>query len=461
MEPHRPELADHFTPADRWGGTVQQDRKDLHGHGLITAMSNVVIQIENLWKEYRLGVIGHGTLTRDLQSWWAKVRGKEDPNSKIMPLLAGQEKQIEGDRFWALRDINLEVKEGEILGIIGRNGAGKSTLLKILSRVTAPTKGHIKIKGRIASLLEVGTGFHPELTGRENIFMNGAILGMSKQEVKRKLDEIIDFSGVEKFIDTPVKRYSSGMYVRLAFAVAAHLEPEILVVDEVLAVGDAEFQAKAIGKMEKLSNQRGRTVIFVSHNMLRIKALCERGVLIKSGLISEYGQIDDVISLYTRELNKPIGFISEQENIGSIFSFTGIKFFNKKTYREIDTLVCGDSLIVRLYFSSKEKIKNVSFSFGFFDMNENILFACSSSAVGICYDLDQGSGQVECIINKFPISRGNCYVNINAKWKNEYIENIKKVIFVNIAPGDYYKTGIIPNLSKQSMLIEYTYCQYK
>ncbi|RWX49128.1 ABC transporter, partial [Candidatus Electrothrix marina] len=194
---------------------------------------STVIKIENLWKEYRLGVIGHGTLTHDLQSWWAKVRGRDDPNSQIVPMMNGMEKQIEGDHFWALRDINLEVKEGEILGIIGKNGAGKSTLLKILSRVTAPTKGNIKIKGRIASLLEVGTGFHPELTGRQNIFINGAVLGMSKGEVKNKLDEIIEFSGIEDFIDTPVKRYSSGMYVRLAFSVAAHLEPEILILDEV------------------------------------------------------------------------------------------------------------------------------------------------------------------------------------------------------------------------------------
>ncbi|RWX51348.1 ABC-type polysaccharide/polyol phosphate transport system, ATPase component, partial [Candidatus Electrothrix marina] len=220
---------------------------------------STVISIENLWKEYRLGVIGHGTLTKDLQSWWAKVRGKEDPNSQIAPMMAGQEKQIDGDHFWALQDVNLEVKEGEILGVIGKNGAGKSTLLKILSRVTAPTKGNIKVKGRIASLLEVGTGFHPELTGRENIFMNGAILGMSKWEIRNKLDEIIDFSGVEDFVDTPVKRYSSGMYVRLAFAVAAHLEPEILIIDEVLAVGDAEFQKKCTGKMKEVSGQ-GRTV---------------------------------------------------------------------------------------------------------------------------------------------------------------------------------------------------------
>jgi len=256
-----------------------------------------VIKIENLWKEYRLGVIGHGTLTHDLQSWWAKVRGKEDPNAKIAPMLAGQEKQIDGDHFWALQDINLEVKQGEILGIIGSNGAGKSTLLKILSRVTAPTKGGIKVKGRIASLLEVGTGFHPELTGRENIFMNGAILGMSKQEITAKLDEIIDFSGVESFVDTPVKRYSSGMYVRLAFAVAAHLEPEILVVDEVLAVGDADFQKKCLNKMGEVATQ-GRTVLFVSHNMLAIRELCPKVCLLANGSVSTIGPVVSVIEKY-------------------------------------------------------------------------------------------------------------------------------------------------------------------
>ena len=256
-----------------------------------------VIAIENLWKEYRLGVIGHGTLIHDLQSWWARVHGKEDPNAKIAPLLKGQEKQIEGDHFWALRDINLEVKEGEVLGIIGKNGAGKSTLLKVLSRVTAPTRGCIKVKGRIASLLEVGTGFHPELTGRENIFMNGAILGMSKQEIKSKLDEIIDFSGVEYFVDTPVKRYSSGMYVRLAFAVAAHLEPEILVVDEVLAVGDAAFQKKCLGKMRQVS-RKGRTILFVSHNMGAIKSLTSRCMYLANGNVVSVNDTGMIIGMY-------------------------------------------------------------------------------------------------------------------------------------------------------------------
>lgn len=249
-------------------------------------MSDTVIQVENLWKDYRLGVINHNTLTRDLQSWWAWVRGMEDPNSTIGSASSPNYSHTSKfeDRFWALKDVSFEVKQGDILGIIGRNGAGKSTLLKVLSQVTAPTKGEVRFKGRIASLLEVGTGFHPELTGRENIFLNGAILGMCKADIRKKLDEIIAFAEVEKFIDTPVKRYSSGMYVRLAFAVAAHLEPEILIVDEVLAVGDAQFQKKCFGKMEEVG-QEGRTVLFVSHNMTAIRSLCSRALQLHQGVL--------------------------------------------------------------------------------------------------------------------------------------------------------------------------------
>ena len=242
-------------------------------------MPETVIKIEGLSKQYRYGVIGHGTLYKDLQSWWARFRGKEDPNVRITSDVGPG---LDGERFWALDDINLEVHEGERIGIIGRNGAGKSTLLKILSRVTTPTGGLVKLKGRVASLLEVGTGFHPEQTGRENIFLNGAILGMTKAEIRSKFDEIVDFSGLEKFIDTPVKRYSSGMYVRLAFAVAAHLDSEIMLVDEVLAVGDVQFQSKCLGKMEDVA-RGGRTILFVSHNMAAIRNLCDRALLLNEG----------------------------------------------------------------------------------------------------------------------------------------------------------------------------------
>lgn len=258
---------------------------------------STVIKVENLSKQYRLGDVGTGTLSHDLKRWWYKARGKDDPYLLVGETNDRSEKG-ESDYVWALKDINFEVKAGEVLGIIGRNGAGKSTLLKILSKTTAPTTGSIKVKGRIASLLEVGTGFHPELTGRENIYLNGAILGMTRREIQSKFDEIVDFSGVERYIDTPVKRYSSGMYVRLAFAVAAHLEPEILIVDEVLAVGDAEFQKKCLGKMKDVSVNDGRTVLFVSHNMSAVSSLCDRGLLLENGKIKILATINEVIQDY-------------------------------------------------------------------------------------------------------------------------------------------------------------------
>ena len=266
-------------------------------------MSETVIKIENLSKQYRLGVISHGTLRRDLQSWWARLHGNADPNARYGLIDRAQASTFvaeELDKFWALKDVTFDVARGEVLGVIGSNGAGKSTLLKILSRVTTPSSGQVKIRGRVASLLEVGTGFHPELTGRENIFLNGAILGMNKNEIRSKLEEIVDFSGVERFIDTPVKRYSSGMAVRLAFAVAAHLEPEILIVDEVLAVGDAEFQKKCIGKMQDVAGH-GRTVLFVSHNMAAIAKLCKTVLVLKKGEIAFHGGVDSGIAFYHGE----------------------------------------------------------------------------------------------------------------------------------------------------------------
>jgi lipopolysaccharide transport system ATP-binding protein len=258
---------------------------------------DIILKAENISKQYRLGQVGTGTLSHDINRWWHSIRGKENPYLKIGET---NDRSTKGtsDYVWALQDINFEVERGEVLGIIGKNGAGKSTLLKILSKVTAPTTGSIKSRGRIASLLEVGTGFNGEMTGKENIFLNGAILGMTKKEITSKLDEIIEFSGCERYIDTPVKRYSSGMTVRLAFAVAAFLEPEILVIDEVLAVGDAEFQKKAIGKMQDISKEGGRTVLFVSHNMAAVKSLCTRGILLEHGGVIFDGSIEDVVNKY-------------------------------------------------------------------------------------------------------------------------------------------------------------------
>lgn len=258
--------------------------------------NKIIIQAEDISKMYRLGEVGTGTISHDLNRWWHRIRGKEDPYLKLGE--SNQRDAAGGNYVWALKQINFDVRQGEVLGIIGRNGAGKSTLLKILSRVTQPTTGNIKVKGRIASLLEVGTGFHPELTGRDNIYLNGAILGMTKAEIRRKFDEIVDFSGVQRYIDTPVKRYSSGMYVRLAFAVAAHLEAEILIVDEVLAVGDAEFQNKCMGKMSEISSSVGRTVLFVSHNMGAVKRLCSRALLMENGQLINSGPTPDIIEQY-------------------------------------------------------------------------------------------------------------------------------------------------------------------
>lgn len=260
-------------------------------------MSKVVLKIENLSKQYRLGEVGSGTISHDLNRFWARIRGKEDPLSQIGQVNDRASEAV-SDYVWALKDINFELREGEILGVIGKNGAGKSTLLKLISKITSPTSGSIKAKGRIASLLEVGTGMHPEMTARENIYLNGAILGMTKSEIKKKFDEIIDFAGVGLYVDTPVKRFSSGMRVRLGFAVAAFLEPEILIVDEVLAVGDVEFQKKAIGKMKDVSSNSGRTVLFVSHNMSSIKTLCDSGLVMSNGMVAYKGDIDASIQYY-------------------------------------------------------------------------------------------------------------------------------------------------------------------
>ena len=277
-----------------------------------------IISVKNISKQYRLGSIGTGTIRDDLKRWWHQTRGKEDPFLKIGES-NDRSRKGESDYVWALKDISFDIMPGDVVGIIGKNGAGKSTLLKILSKVTGPTTGRIDYSGRIGSLLEVGTGFHPDLTGRENIFLNGAILGMTSHEIRERLDEIIDFSGCERYLDTPTKRYSSGMIVRLGFAVAAHLNPEILIVDEVLAVGDAEFQKKAIGKMQDVNKKDGRTVLFVSHNMGSISTLCSTGILMSNGAIKLVGGIEDVINNYLHGQNEVSEYRVEKVNNNSVY----------------------------------------------------------------------------------------------------------------------------------------------
>lgn len=336
-----------------------------------------IIKVENLSKQYRLGTIGTGTLSNDLKRWWHKVRGKEDP---FLTVGENNDRTSKGssDYVWALKDINFEVMPGEILGIIGKNGAGKSTLLKILSKVTGPTTGRILYDGRIGSLLEVGTGFHPELTGRENIYLNGAILGMTRHEIRAKLDEIIDFSGCERYIDTPVKRYSSGMTVRLGFAVAAHLEPEILVVDEVLAVGDAEFQKKAIGKMQDVSRNHGRTVLFVSHNMGAIAQLCTKGLLMSQGQVHQSGSIDDIIKSYLhKDMKKGNRYENNSRNDSKEVYFKEIRIVDKEGNEREDFLYDEP-----IYISFTNVIHHSKTSYTIFcmvlDRHSNRVFAAES-----------------------------------------------------------------------------------
>lgn len=325
-------------------------------------MNDTAIKFENISKQYRLGTIGTGTISHDLNRWWiTNVLRKEDPYIKIGQV-NDRESKSTSNYVWALKDIDFEVKKGEVLGIIGKNGAGKSTLLKILSHVTTPTTGRIMAKGRIASLLEVGTGFHPEMTGRENVYMNGSIMGMTKNEITRKLDEIVDFAGVEKYIDTPVKRYSSGMTVRLGFSIAAHLEPEILVVDEVLAVGDAEFQRKAIGRMQEVSNNDGRTVLFVSHNMQAISNMCTRAVLLNKGTIVNDGNTVDVVRNYLMYETTKDGAIHWEKNNqpgDSTLKLNAIKILDQDNN-------------VRKHFFSKATIK-IQLDFHIYEMDPDLV----------------------------------------------------------------------------------------
>ncbi|HLO73758.1 MAG TPA: ABC transporter ATP-binding protein [Flavobacterium sp.] len=337
-------------------------------------MSKVVIKSENISKQYRLGLVGTGTVKDDMKRWWHNLRGKEDPFLKIGEANDRSSKG-ESDYVWSLRDINFEINQGDSVGIIGRNGAGKSTLLKILSQVTQPTTGKIYTKGRIASLLEVGTGFHPEMTGRENIYLNGAILGMRKHEIKRKFDEIVAFSGVERYIDTPVKRYSSGMYVRLAFAVAAHLESEILIVDEVLAVGDAEFQKKCLGKMNDVSKGEGRTILFVSHNLDAVKKLCNKGLLLHHGQLIHDGNIDTTLDSYllnysSNEKQSELNFHEDETKEAQILSVA----LKDKEGKNVIEFYSNQEICVHITLKNTLLSKGVRLNFSLLDKFENVIF---------------------------------------------------------------------------------------
>jgi len=408
-------------------------------------MSKTVIQVENLSKAYQIGQIGTGTISKDLERFvTTKILGKEDPFLKIGET---NDRSTKGDSniVWSLKDINFEINQGDAVGIIGKNGAGKSTLLKILSRVTSPTTGSIKVKGRIASLLEVGTGFHPELSGRENIYLNGAILGMRKKEITRKLDEIIEFSGVERYIDTPVKRYSSGMYVRLAFAVAAHLESEILIVDEVLAVGDAEFQKKCLGKMGDISKGEGRTVLFVSHNMAAVKSLCTKSILITNGKIEAYGDSNSIINLYNRIAINDI----ERDHIkdrkdrkgNQKVKINSLKLNGIQSNRNIQ-LPCNQALSIEIEFDIENGNSLNKLLIGIYDEYSNRKIFIDSHA-NLKENLSLvGNGK---IIIEFPdtfsLGIGIYSVNIATYSNNDLADYIQEAALFTILENDFFETG--------------------
>ena len=417
-------------------------------------MSDKAIIVEGLSKRYDLGSINSGTLTNDLKLAWAKIRGRENPNSII-----GEQKKA--GEYWALNDVSFEIKKGDSVGIIGKNGAGKSTLLKILSRVTAPTKGKIKINGRIASLLEVGTGFHPDLSGRENIYMNGAILGMTRNEISIKLDEIIAFSGVEKYIDTPVKRYSSGMYVRLAFAVAAHLESEILIVDEVLAVGDAEFQKKCLGKMSDVSTKDGRTVLFVSHNMAAIQNLCSKTIVLSKSRHSFCGKTNEGITKYLASnnsiSNKNLEEIKDRKGNG-IIRFTAYEFLSKDG-RNIDPQ-SGQDFFMRLKFKNNlgTNLPNLKISVGIDDEYGIRITHFNNEVSGqLEPEIGANAQEINIHITNCPLRKGSYTFTLFASINDEIADWIQDAGKLEVESGDYYKTGKIPSENQGCFFMDYQF----
>jgi lipopolysaccharide transport system ATP-binding protein len=415
-------------------------------------MSDVILKVENVSKLYRLGTVGTGTFGGDVQRFWkTKILGQEDPFLKVGQINDRTSKE-KADFVWALQDINFEVKRGEVVGIIGKNGAGKSTLLKLLSRITSPTTGSIKSAGRMASLLEVGTGFHPELTGRENIFLNGAILGMTKKEILNKFDEIVDFSGCELYIDTPTKRYSSGMTVRLGFAVAAFLDPEILIVDEVLAVGDAEFQKKAIGKMKEVSSGQGRTVLIVSHNMNSIKSLCQRGIIMENGKLKFNGPIEDALSnymsIYENKVNLTLVERTNRQGNGQ-FKFTDVKLYDSFG-NEIQYCCSFSYLRIDLHYNcDNHYIDNRQFicALNFQDNLGNSILSYISDEMAVSFNKFNKTGIISLVIQQLPL-RGETYFlrllafNDNTEIQNAYdiIENVRTI---TVLPIDLHGVGRI------------------
>lgn len=394
-----------------------------------------VIKVENLSKAYQLGQFGTNTISGDVQRWWTtKILGKEDPFLKIGE---SNDRSVKGESniAWSLKDINFEVQQGEALGIIGQNGAGKSTLLKILSRVTSPTKGGFKIKGRVASLLEVGTGFHPELTGKENIFLNGAILGMRKHEIKKRLDEIVDFAGIERYLETPVKRYSSGMYVRLAFAVAAHLDAEILIVDEILAVGDAEFQKKCLGKMGDISKGDGRTILFVSHNMVSIRNLCKKGLFLARGEIKKYGEISETVEKYISFHKSKLSRFIENRIIDS-------KPVYIQSFQILSNIETGGQFEFQTTVYSEIQI-NLELAFTVRTFDNQPIFQIYSGHVGEEFEIKKGINYINAKIDSLPLIHGEYIGNVWLGSKGVEYDFIYGEIILEVREGAIRSNGPI------------------
>jgi lipopolysaccharide transport system ATP-binding protein len=418
-------------------------------------MSDLAIDVKGLSKRYRIGLKEKETQTFAGQL----VNIMKAPVNNFRQLTRMTKFGEEDESvFWALKDINFTVKQGEVLGIIGRNGAGKSTLLKILSRITEPTSGEVLIKGRVASLLEVGTGFHPELTGRENIYMNGTILGMTKREIDRKLDEIIDFSGVEKFVDTPVKFYSSGMKVRLGFSVAAHLEPEILIIDEVLAVGDFEFQKKCLGKMEDVADS-GRTVLFVSHNMSAVQNLCTRIVLLRDGSVGTIGEVSECINQYVRSesSNDRVIKFDEASTGSKDIIVTNVKFYLTGNPDELDVIISGADITVVLDYKCKnpEKIKELRVAFAISTIHGTESFACDNFYLGKQLPVYKKEGKLELRIRKWPLNKGVYKYRIHIENRGELSFRLADAGEIIVLYGDFFKSGFVVPEHLNGALIEH------
>jgi lipopolysaccharide transport system ATP-binding protein len=424
-----------------------------------------IIKVENISKQYRLGTVGTGTLSHDLNRWWHNVRGKEDPYLKVGDVNDRASSDGSSDYVWALKDINFEVQPGEILGIIGKNGAGKSTLLKLLSRVTAPSTGKITCHGRIASLLEVGTGFHPELSGRENIYLNGAILGMTKKEITAKFDEIVDFAGCGKYIETPVKRYSSGMYVRLAFAVAAHLEPDILVVDEVLAVGDAEFQKKAIGKMQEVSQNKGRTVLFVSHNMGAVRNLCTRAIILKNGIQYYSGSTESAIQKYLSVENSDNQITNaqfEQDN-NKIAQIIECKILNSSG-DECSNFDCFDDVVFDVTFKINSSIGGTALVLDILkDSTPYIKSFDTDNDENLLLSRKEGIHNAK-ITLKTPLKKGRYDVSFSlVSLKKEYFDSVQNIFSFYIDENSFDPTFKSFSSDRNGLIIpeiEYKYISH-